>query len=97
MNFTLQSAGARGGFTATSDLSFLNYPLLRYIGEISPRPILFIVGEKAESRFFSDVAYADAAEPKELFVVPDCNHVDLYDDTTKIPFGKIERFFKSNL
>lgn len=88
---------ARGGFTATSDLSFLNYPLLHYIGEISPRPILFIVGEKAESRFFSDVAYADAAEPKELFVVPDCNHVDLYDDTTKIPFGKIERFFKSNL
>lgn len=88
---------ARGGFTATSDLSFLNYPLLHYIGEISPRPILFIVGEKAESRIFSDVAYADAAEPKELFVVPDCNHVDLYDDTTKIPFGKIERFFKSNL
>ncbi len=88
---------ARGGFTATSALSFLNYPLLHYIGEISPRPILFIVGEKAESRIFSDVAYADAAEPKELFVVPDCNHVDLYDDTTKIPFGKIERFFKSNL
>lgn len=88
---------ARGGFTTTSDLSFLNYPLLHYIREISPRPILFIVGEQAESRTFSDIAYANAAEPKELFVVPDCNHVDLYDDRNKIPFGKIESFFKANL
>lgn len=88
---------ARGGFTSTSDLSFLNYPLLNYIDEISPRPILFIVGEQAESRFFSDVAYKNAAEPKELFVVPNCNHVDLYDDTSKIPFDKIEKFLKENL
>ena len=88
---------ARGGFTTTSDLSFLNYPLLHYIDEISPRPVLFIVGEQAESRFFSDVAYANAAEPKEMLVVPDCNHVDLYDDATKIPFDKIESFFKTNL
>lgn len=88
---------ARGGFTSTSDLSFLNYPLLNYIDEISPRPILLIVGEQAESRFFSDVAYKNAAEPKELFVVPNCNHVDLYDDTSKIPFDKIEKFLKENL
>lgn len=78
-------------------MSFINYPLLHYIDEISPRPVLFIVGEQAESRFFSDVAYAKAAEPKEMLVVPDSNHVDLYDDATKIPFDKIESFFKINL
>lgn len=83
---------ARGGFTTTSDLSFLNYPLLYCIDEISPRPILLIVGEQAESRFFSDVAYENAKEPKEMMIVPDCNHVDLYDDTAKIPFDKMESF-----
>ena len=45
----------------------------------------------------SDVVYASAAEPKEMLVVPDCNHVDLYDDATKIHFDKIESFFKTNL
>ena len=88
---------ARGGFTTTSDLSFLNYPLLYHIAEISPRPILFIVGERAESRFFSDTAYANAAEPKQLLVVPDCNHVDLYDDVKKIPFDTIGTFLKDSL
>ena len=79
---------ARGGFTTTSDLSFINYPLLAHIDEISPRPILFIVGEQAESRFFSDAAFENAQEPKEMMVIPNCNHVDLYDDVTKIPFDK---------
>jgi len=88
---------ARGGFTSTSDLSFMNYPLLNYIDEISPRPILFVVGEQAESRFYSDIAYEKAAEPKEMLIIPDCNHVDLYDDVSKIPFDKIERFLKENL
>lgn len=88
---------ARGGFTSTSDLSFLNYALNDHIAEISPRPILFLVGEQAESRFFSDMAFEKAAEPKRMIVVPDCNHVDLYDDTAKIPFDEIERFLRENL
>lgn len=88
---------ARGGFTTTSDLSFLNYALNDHIAEISPRPVLFIVGEQAESRFFSDMAFEQAAEPKRMLVVPVCNHVDLYDDTAKIPFDEIERFLHENL
>ena len=88
---------ARGGFTTTSDLSFMNFPLDTYLAEISPRPILFLVGQQAESRFFSDMAFEKAAEPKEMIVVPDCNHVDLYDDTSKIPFDEIERFLHVNL
>lgn len=89
--------GALGGFTTTSDLSFMNYALNDHIAEISPRPILFIVGEQAESRFFSDMAFEQAAEPKQMLVVPNCNHVDLYDDISKIPFAEIERFLRENL
>ena len=88
---------ARGNFTTTSDLSFMNYALNDHIAEISPRPILFLVGEQAESRFFSDMAFEKAAEPKRMIVVPNCNHVDLYDDTSKIPFDEIERFLRENL
>jgi len=88
---------ARGGFTSTSDLAFLNYRLLDYIDEISPRPILFIVGDRAHSKFFSENAYAAASEPKEIHVVEDAEHIDLYDRVDRIPFDKLETFFKSNL
>ncbi|MDR3595840.1 alpha/beta hydrolase [Clostridium sp.] len=88
---------ARGGFTSTSDLAFLNYRLLDYIDEISPRPILFIVGDRAHSKFFSENAYAAANEPKEIYVVEDAEHIDLYDRVDRIPFDKLETFFKSNL
>ena len=70
---------------------------LTYIAEISPRPVLFIHGEKAHSRYFSETAYAAAAEPKELLIVPGANHVDLYDRPDKIPFDKIADFFAKNL
>lgn len=88
---------ARGGFTTTSDLSFMNYGLNDHIDEISPRPILFIVGEQAESRFFSDMTFERAAKPKQMIVVPDCNHIDLYDDPEKIPFDQIEEFLRGAL
>lgn len=88
---------ARGGFTATSDMSFLNYALNDHIAEISPRPILFLVGEQAQSRFFSDMAFERAAEPKRMIVIPNCNHIDLYDDVNKIPFDEIEAFLRDSL
>lgn len=85
---------ARGGFTTTSNLSMMNYSLLAHIDEISPAPILFIVGDRAHSRFFSEQAYKAAKEPKELYVVEDAEHIDLYDRTDRIPFSKIAAFFK---
>lgn len=88
---------ARGGFTTTSDLAMMNFPLLAYIGEISPRPILFVVGDRAHSRFFSENAYAAANEPKELYVVEDAEHIDLYDRRDRIPFDKLTDFFTRNL
>ena len=88
---------ALGNFTTTSDLSMLNYSLLSHLDEISPRPILLIAGENAHSRAFSEIVYKNATEPKELYIVPDAIHIDLYDDVNKIPFDKIEEFFKANL
>ncbi|MCD8252914.1 MAG: alpha/beta hydrolase [Phocaeicola dorei] len=88
---------ARGGFTTTSTLAFVNFPLMSYIESISPRPILFIIGENAHSRYFSEDAYKKAAEPKELHIVPGARHIDLYDRTDMIPFDKLETFFKENL
>ena len=68
--------------------------LLDYIDEISPRPILFIVGDRAHSKFFSEEAYEKARQPKEISTVEDAEHIDLYDRVDRIPFDKIERFFK---
>jgi len=88
---------ARGGFTTTSDLAFINADLTAFVEEISPRPVLFIVGDRAHSKFFSEMVYEKAQEPKELYVVEDAEHIDLYDRTDRIPFDKLESFFRKNL
>ena len=72
-------------------------PLLTHIKSISPRPILFVVGDQAHSRYFSEDAYEAAAEPKEVYTVPNAGHVDLYDRTDLIPFDKLDEFFTENL
>lgn len=64
---------------------------------ISPRPVLFITGDKAHSRVFSEQAFKKASEPKELHVVPNAGHVDLYDRVNLIPFDKLTDFFTENL
>jgi fermentation-respiration switch protein FrsA (DUF1100 family) len=92
-----RSVNSGNAWTQTTPLSFMNMPLLTYIKEISPRPILLIHGEKAHSRYFSETAYAAAAEPKELLIIPGANHVDLYDQMDKIPFDKLQSFFEENL
>jgi hypothetical protein len=58
---------------------------------------LLIAGDHAHSRYFSEDAYKSAAEPKELMIIPNANHVDLYDRSDKIPFEKITKFFTTNL
>ncbi len=88
---------ARGGFSTTSTLPFLNTDLTEFIREISPRPVLFIIGDRAHSNFYSEMLYEKAKEPKELFVVEDAEHIDLYDRVDRIPFDKLEKFFYENL
>ena len=88
---------ACAGFTATSMIAMIQFSALQYIQEISPRPILFIAGDRAHSLGFSQKACDMAAEPKELFIVEDAEHIDLYDRVDRIPFDKLESFFKENL
>lgn len=95
--FHPRSLNSNGAWSATNALPFMNMPLMSYIKEISPRPLLIIAGENAHSRYFSEDAYKAANEPKELIIIPNTVHVDLYDKMDKIPFDKIDTFFKKNL
>lgn len=95
--FHPRAINSNGSWTLTTPLSFMNMPILSYIGEISPRPMLLIHGEKAHSRYFSEMAFANAAEPKELMIIPGANHTDLYDKLDVIPFDKMTNFFDQHL
>lgn len=95
--FHKRSINSNGGWNMTSSLSFMNMPILMYASEIQT-PVLMLHGEKAHSRYFSEDAYKKLkGDNKELMIIPGANHVDLYDQTDKIPFDKLESFFKSNL
>ena len=59
--------------------------------------MLFITGDQAHSREFSEQAYQLAAEPKQLVLVPGAGHVDLYDRVDLIPFDTLATFFQTNL
>ena len=100
--YTERSLNSNDGWNVTSSLSFLNMPILRYSHEIRSA-VLMIHGEKAHSCYFSRDAYADMvqdnpyADNKELLIIPDAVHTDLYDRKDIIPFGKIEQFFREYL
>jgi fermentation-respiration switch protein FrsA (DUF1100 family) len=83
--------------TLTSNLKFLNFYPFADIETISPRPMLFITGETAHSREFSEEAYRLAGQPKQLLVVPGAGHVDLYDRVALIPFDALTAFFTTHL
>lgn len=83
--------------TLASNVKFMNFYPFTDIETISPRALLFITGENAHSREFSEDAYRLAAEPKELYIVPGAGHVDLYDRVGLIPFDKLNAFFTEYL
>lgn len=95
--FHERSLNSNGAWLATNPLSFMNMPILSYVNEIAPRPMLLIAGDHAHSRYFSEDVYKVAAEPKELMIIPNAVHVDLYDKLDQIPFNKLESFFKQHL
>ncbi len=95
--FHPRSINSNGAWNATSSLSFMNMPLLAYAGEIG-NAVLLIHGEKAHSRYFSEDAFKKLnGDNKELMIIPNASHTDLYDKMDVIPFDKMESFFKSNL
>lgn len=83
--------------TVTTNVKFVNFYPFENIDTISPRPLLFITGDQAHSKEYSEDAYARAAEPKELVWVKGAGHVDLYDRVNLIPFDKLKSFFDQHL
>jgi uncharacterized protein len=81
----------------TSNGALMQFYPFEHVNTISPRPILLIAGEVANSRYFSEDAFARAAEPKELHIVPGAGHVDLYDRVNLIPWDKLQSFFDQHL
>lgn len=85
------------GWNMTSNLAFLNAPILAYADEIRSA-VLLIHGEKAHSRYFSEDTFKKLkGDNKELLIIPGAVHTDLYDRIDIIPFDKIEQFFRENL
>ena len=97
-----RSLNSNDGWNVTSSLSFINMPILKYTNEIRS-VVLMIHGEKAHSCYFSKDAYnnmikdSNYKDNKELMIIPNAVHTDLYDKVDIIPFDKIEEFFKENL
>ena len=92
-----RSLNSNGGWNTTSALSFLNMPILQYAGEIE-NAVLIIHGEKAHSCYFSKDAYKMLqGDNKELMLIPNAVHTDLYDKTDIILFDKMAEFFQKNM
>ena len=101
-DFYRTKRGAFGDETSThptliSNTKFMNFYPLEDLDMIAPRALLFITGDKAHSKEFSEEAYKKASQPKELYYVENAGHVDLYDRVELIPFEKLEEFFAKNL
>ena len=95
--FHKRSLNSNNGWNKTSSLSFINMPLLSYSDEIRSA-VLMLHGEKAHSRYFSEDTFKKLkGSNKELQIIPDASHVDLYDNLEVIPFDKIEQFFREYL
>ena len=95
--FHPRSINSNGKWNTTSSLGLINQPALQRSGEIR-NSVLVIHGEKAHSRYFGEDAFKKLkGTNKELLIIPGASHVDLYDNMAKIPFDKIENFFKTNL
>lgn len=92
-----RSLNSNGGWNVTSSLAFLNMPILQYADEIRSA-VLLIHGEKAHSCYFSkDVYKRLKGDNKELLLIPDAVHTDLYDNMDVIPFDKMASFFETYL
>ena len=100
--YTERSLNSNDGWNVTSSLSFVNMPILHYTNEIRSA-VLMLHGEKAHSCYFSRDAFAHMVEGnpytanKELLIIPDAVHTDLYDRKDIIPFDKITSFFHAYL
>ena len=92
-----RSLNSNEGWASIGTSAFASQPILTYSNEIRS-PVLMIHGEKAHSCYFSKDEFEKlTGDNKELMIIPDAVHTDLYDDLNIIPFDKIEEFYRDNL
>ncbi len=92
-----RSGNSNEGWNVTGTMSFINQPILQYTDEIRSA-VLMIHGEKAHSCYFSQDEFKKLkGSNKELLIIPNANHIDLYDNLDVIPFDKIDAFFREYL
>lgn len=97
-----RSLNSNGGRNATSQIPWINFPLMSRAGEIE-NAVMIIHGEKAHSLYFGSDAYkkltvTPGKDNNKLFmVIPGASHTDLYDRKDIIPFKEIETFFSEHL
>lgn len=100
--YHVRSLNSNGGWNSIGCMSFMNQPILKYSNEIRSA-VLIVHGEKAHSCYFSKDAYAAMTaeskytDNKELMIIPDAVHTDLYDNVDVIPFDKLQSFFEKYL
>ncbi len=95
--FHSRSINSTTAWTATTPMSFFSFPMHANIEMIGARAVMLVAGENAHSRYYSEDVYKMISGPKELVIIPGADHVDLYDKKHKIPFDRLETFFKDNL
>lgn len=90
-----RSGNSTDGWNATSALPFMNFKFFEYAGELD-RAVMIVHGENAHSRYFGEDTFKLLhGDNKELLIVADASHVDLYDNLDKIPFSQIVKFFNT--
>ena len=91
-----RSLNSNEGWNAIGCISFISQPIIAYSDEIRSA-VLIIHGEKAHSCYMSKDEFEKlTGDNKELLIIPDAVHTDLYDDLDIIPFDKIAEFYKEN-
>jgi fermentation-respiration switch protein FrsA (DUF1100 family) len=92
-----RSINSNTAWTATTPASFFAFPLMAHLEQIAPRPVLLAAGADAHSRYYSEDVHGASPENTELVIVPEADHVDLYDRKDLIPFDRLEAYFLANL
>lgn len=95
--FHPRSGNSTDGWNSTSNLPFINFPLLSHAGEIR-NAVMVVHGEKAHSLYMGKTAFSKLhGDNKELLIVADASHCDLYDNLDKIPFDQIATFYATRM
>ncbi|MDE7413772.1 MAG: alpha/beta hydrolase [Muribaculaceae bacterium] len=93
--YTERSGNSNDGWNVTSALPFMNFKFFEYAGELD-RAVMIVHGEKAHSRYFGEDTFKKLhGDNKELLIIADATHVDLYDQLDKIPFNQIATFYNT--